>query len=345
MAGDDRPGAPAADDAAGPAAARQPRRAGGDGDERLRQADRRVARRRRQRGADDRILRRHGAARDRRDAADPARPARLHAARAARRLRLHRALELPAGDRGSGRWRRRWRPATPSCSSRPATRRRRRIRLGELALEAGFPPGVLNVITGPGSVIGRALAEHPDVDKIAFTGETETGREIQALAAGTIKKVSLELGGKSPNIVFPDADIEAAVNGSLLAIYGNAGQRCTARTRLLLHEGATTSSSTASSTRPNRIRIGDPLLDRDADGAARLAQPGRAGQRPSSPRPSARAARDRRRRQAAGRPGAGARQLPPADRRRSGAAGHAHRPRRRSSGRCWRCCRSRTRSG
>ncbi|MCC6628748.1 MAG: aldehyde dehydrogenase [Chloroflexi bacterium] len=134
------------------------------------------------------------------------------------------------------------------------------IRLGELALAAGFPPGVLNVIAGPGSIIGRALAEHPDVDKISFTGETETGREIQALAAGTLKKLSLELGGKSPNIVFPDADIESAVNGSLLAIYGNAGQRCTARSRLLLHEGAREEFLDRFVDKANRIRIGDPLL-------------------------------------------------------------------------------------
>jgi acyl-CoA reductase-like NAD-dependent aldehyde dehydrogenase len=134
------------------------------------------------------------------------------------------------------------------------------LRLGELALEAGFPPGVLNVIAGPGRVIGRALAAHPDVDKVSFTGETETGREIQQLGAGTIKKVSLELGGKSPNIVFPDADIEAAVNGSLLAIFGNAGQRCTARSRLLLHEGAREEFLDRFVDKTNRIRIGDPLI-------------------------------------------------------------------------------------
>jgi betaine-aldehyde dehydrogenase len=135
------------------------------------------------------------------------------------------------------------------------------MRLGELALQAGFPPGVLNVIAGPGSVIGRALCQHPEVDKISFTGETETGREIQALAAPTLKKLSLELGGKSPNIVFPDADIEAAVNGSLLAIYGNAGQRCTARSRLLLHERAREAFLDRFVDKANRIRIGDPLLE------------------------------------------------------------------------------------
>ena len=135
------------------------------------------------------------------------------------------------------------------------------LRLGELALEAGFPPGVLNVIAGPGALVGRALAGHPDVDKVSFTGETETGRDIQRLAAGTIKKVSLELGGKSPNIIFPDADIEAAINGSLLAIYGNAGQRCTARSRLLLHAGVHEEFIDRFVDKARRIRIGDPLRD------------------------------------------------------------------------------------
>ncbi|MEO6059627.1 MAG: aldehyde dehydrogenase family protein, partial [Candidatus Limnocylindria bacterium] len=82
------------------------------------------------------------------------------------------------------------------------------LRLGELALEAGFPPGVVNVITGPGGTAGAALAGHPGVGKIAFTGETTTGQEIMRLAAGNVKKISLELGGKSPNIVFADADLE-----------------------------------------------------------------------------------------------------------------------------------------
>ncbi len=135
------------------------------------------------------------------------------------------------------------------------------LRLGELALEAGFPPGVLNVIAGPGALVGRALAGHENVDKISFTGETETGRDIQRLAAGTIKKVSLELGGKSPNIIFPDADMEAAINGSLLAIYGNAGQRCTARSRLLLHEGARAEFLDRFCEKASRIRIGDPLQE------------------------------------------------------------------------------------
>src|SRR5439155_9377298 len=105
------------------------------------------------------------------------------------------------------------------------------LRLGELALEAGFPAGVLNVLTGDGST-GAALVDHPDVDKVAFTGSTEVGREIGAKAGRALKRVTLELGGKSPNIILPDADIEAAVRGSFQAIYFNSGQACNAGSRL-----------------------------------------------------------------------------------------------------------------
>ncbi|MBX6341890.1 MAG: aldehyde dehydrogenase [Thermomicrobiaceae bacterium] len=133
--------------------------------------------------------------------------------------------------------------------------------LGEICLEAGIPEGVVNVVTGPGAEIGAAIAEHPQVDKIAFTGETETGRQILRLSAGTIKKVSLELGGKSPNIVFPDADLEEAVNGSLFAIFTNAGQRCTARTRLFLHESIHDRFMDDFVAKAAKIRIGDPLDD------------------------------------------------------------------------------------
>ncbi|HLI51321.1 MAG TPA: aldehyde dehydrogenase family protein, partial [Thermomicrobiaceae bacterium] len=111
------------------------------------------------------------------------------------------------------------------------------------------------------SVAGAAIAEHPDVDKVAFTGETATGREILRLAAGTIKKVSLELGGKSPNIVFPDADLNEAVNGSLFAIFTNAGQRCTARTRLFLHQSIYDRFMADFTDKAGRIRVGDPLED------------------------------------------------------------------------------------
>lgn len=133
------------------------------------------------------------------------------------------------------------------------------IMLGQICREAGIPDGVVNVITGPGSSIGDALVTHAMVDKIAFTGETETGRKIMAKAAGTIKKVSLELGGKSPNIVFPDANIDEAVNGSLFAIFTNAGQRCTARTRLFLHQEIHDEFLAAFVERARKIRVGDPL--------------------------------------------------------------------------------------
>jgi acyl-CoA reductase-like NAD-dependent aldehyde dehydrogenase len=105
------------------------------------------------------------------------------------------------------------------------------LRLGELALEVGFPPGVLGVLTGDGST-GAALVDHPGIDKVAFTGSTEVGREIGAKAGRALKRVTLELGGKSPNIILPDADIEAAVKGSFQAIYFNSGQACNAGSRL-----------------------------------------------------------------------------------------------------------------
>jgi acyl-CoA reductase-like NAD-dependent aldehyde dehydrogenase len=107
------------------------------------------------------------------------------------------------------------------------------LRIGELALEVGFPPGVLNVLTGDGET-GAALVDHPDVDKIAFTGSTAVGREIGAKAGRALKRVTLELGGKSPNIILPDADIDAAIKGSYQAIYFNTGQACNAGSRLFV---------------------------------------------------------------------------------------------------------------
>ncbi|HEX3391886.1 MAG TPA: aldehyde dehydrogenase family protein [Solirubrobacteraceae bacterium] len=107
------------------------------------------------------------------------------------------------------------------------------LRLGELALEVGFPPGVLNVITGDGET-GAALVDHPGVEKISFTGSTVVGREIGAKAGRALKRVTLELGGKSPNVILPDADIDAAVKGSYQAIYFNSGQACNAGSRLFV---------------------------------------------------------------------------------------------------------------
>ena len=136
------------------------------------------------------------------------------------------------------------------------------IRVGELALEAGIPAGVLNVVPGPGSEVGEAIATHPGIDKVAFTGETATGRRIAAAAAQTLKRVSLELGGKSPNVVFADADLESAVLGSLWAIYYAAGQSCEARSRILVQDDLYDAFASSFAERARALRVGDPL---DAD--------------------------------------------------------------------------------
>lgn len=109
------------------------------------------------------------------------------------------------------------------------------LRIGELICEAGFPDGVVNIVPGYGHTAGAALAAHLDVDKIAFTGSTEVGKKVLQASAGNLKKVTLELGGKSPNIIFPDADLKWAVRGALTAIYFNSGQICTAGSRLFVH--------------------------------------------------------------------------------------------------------------
>jgi acyl-CoA reductase-like NAD-dependent aldehyde dehydrogenase len=112
------------------------------------------------------------------------------------------------------------------------------MRLAELAVEAGIPEGVVNVVTGKGSVVGQHLLEHPDVAKIAFTGSTEVGRRVMETAAGSIKRVTLELGGKSANVIFADADLEAAAASAPYAVFGNAGQDCCARSRILVERSA-----------------------------------------------------------------------------------------------------------
>jgi betaine-aldehyde dehydrogenase len=112
------------------------------------------------------------------------------------------------------------------------------LRLAELALEAEIPEGVVNVLVGPGLVVGQRLVEHSDVAKIGFTGSTEVGRGVMAAAAQTIKRVTLELGGKSANVVFADADLEAAAAAAPLAVFGNAGQDCCARSRILVERSA-----------------------------------------------------------------------------------------------------------
>jgi len=133
------------------------------------------------------------------------------------------------------------------------------IMLGQICLEAGCPPGVVNVLPGPGATIGAHLASHPGVDKVAFTGETATGRTIMQLAAGTIKRVTLELGGKSPTIVFEDADVDAAVAGALHAIYYNAGQSCDARSRILLEERVYDDFLAKFVAKAKALKVGDPM--------------------------------------------------------------------------------------
>jgi betaine-aldehyde dehydrogenase len=133
------------------------------------------------------------------------------------------------------------------------------VELERIALEAGLPEGVLNVVAGPGSVCGARLVEHPDVAKIAFTGSTEVGRGIAAGAAQTIKRVTLELGGKSANVVFADADLEAAAAAAPMAVFGNAGQDCCARSRLLVESSALDDFLALLKPAVEGIRVGDPL--------------------------------------------------------------------------------------
>jgi betaine-aldehyde dehydrogenase len=132
------------------------------------------------------------------------------------------------------------------------------LRLGELALEAGIPPGVLNIVTGPGGSAGAALAAHAGVGKVAFTGETTTGQEIMRLASGNVKKVSLELGGKSPNIVFADADLEKFARESPYSVYDNAGQDCCARSRILVERSVHEQVVELFTTATKALKVGDP---------------------------------------------------------------------------------------
>jgi acyl-CoA reductase-like NAD-dependent aldehyde dehydrogenase len=135
------------------------------------------------------------------------------------------------------------------------------LELERIAAEAGLPAGALNVVAGPGSVCGQRLVQHPDVAKIAFTGSTEVGRSIAAGAAETIKRVTLELGGKSANVVFADADLERAAASAPTAAFGNAGQDCCARSRILVERSALDSFMGALEGAVDSLRVGDPLDD------------------------------------------------------------------------------------
>jgi aldehyde dehydrogenase (NAD+) len=132
------------------------------------------------------------------------------------------------------------------------------LRLGELALEAGFPAGVLNVVPGFGATAGNALVEHPDVDKVTFTGSPGVGRQILSGAAGNLKRVTLELGGKSANIIFPDADIVAASRAAAAGIFFNSGQVCSAGSRILVHAAVYDEVVDRLAARAKSISIGDP---------------------------------------------------------------------------------------
>ena len=132
------------------------------------------------------------------------------------------------------------------------------IRLAELALEAGIPAGVLNVVTGPGATIGQAIAAHPAIGKVGFTGETATGQQIMRAASGSIKKVSLELGGKSPNIVFADADLDRFARESPYSVFDNCGQDCCARSRIVVERSVHDRVVEAFAAATLEVKVGDP---------------------------------------------------------------------------------------
>jgi len=141
------------------------------------------------------------------------------------------------------------------------------LALGEMAVEVGFPPGVVNVLTGQGSVIGQALVEHPGIDKIAFTGDTTTGKAIMRSAADTLKTITLELGGKSPNIVLEDADLDAALRGAAIGIFYGKGEVCAAGSRLLVDRKIKDEFIDKLAARTKKMVPGDPMDPRTRFGA------------------------------------------------------------------------------
>jgi aldehyde dehydrogenase (NAD+) len=141
------------------------------------------------------------------------------------------------------------------------------LALGEIAVEIGLPPGVLNVITGPGSRVGQALVEHPGIDKIAFTGDTSTGKAIMRSAADTLKRITLELGGKSPNIVLADADIEGAIRGATIGIFYGKGEVCAAGSRLLVDRSIKSEFIDKLAARTRKMAPGDPMDPKTRFGA------------------------------------------------------------------------------
>jgi acyl-CoA reductase-like NAD-dependent aldehyde dehydrogenase len=133
------------------------------------------------------------------------------------------------------------------------------LELERIGKEAGLPDGVLNVVVGPGRTVGERMVQHPDVAKIAFTGSTEVGKRVGQLAAGSIKRVTLELGGKSANVIFADADIEQAAMSAPMAVFGNAGQDCCARSRILVERSALDRFMEVFEKAVTAIKVGDPL--------------------------------------------------------------------------------------
>src|SRR5580765_7897654 len=141
------------------------------------------------------------------------------------------------------------------------------LALAEVAQEAGIPPGVINVVTGPGSTVGQMIVEHPGIDKIAFTGDTSTGKGIMKGSADTLKRITLELGGKSPNIVFADADLDAALRGATTGIFYGKGEVCAAGSRLLVDKSIKSEFIDKLAARARKMAPGDPLDPRTKLGA------------------------------------------------------------------------------
>ncbi len=192
----------------------------------------------------------------------------LHAARAGGRGRTDHPLELPAADAGL--------ETGPGAGHRQHGRAEAGradaadgLRVGELILEAGFPEGVVNMLPGYGPTAGAAISRHRDVDKVAFTGSTEVGQLImEAAAKSNLKRVTLELGGKSPNIVFADADLDEAVEGSHFALFFNQGQCCCAGSRLFVEEKCYDEFVERSAARAKKRIVGDPFDPQDRARAA-----------------------------------------------------------------------------
>ena len=162
-------------------------------------------------------------------------------------------------------------PASLLADDRAAARRAR--------ARGGLPPGVLNVVTGPGGTAGASIAAHPGIGKVAFTGETTTGQEIMRLASNNVKKISLELGGKSPNVVYADADLERFAAESPYWVFDNCGQDCCARSRILVERSVHEQVVELFAEATRKVKVGDPTDEATEVGHARLLQAARPGER------------------------------------------------------------------